>query len=45
MRYAYEDAGATDFRLESATGFLPGQYTAEVFLDGQRAGTKKFRVE
>src|SRR5262245_32700698 len=45
VRYAYKDSAATDFRLQSAAGFPPGEYTAEVFLDGQPAGTKKFRVE
>ena len=45
VRYAYKDSIATDFRLESASGFPPGEYTAEVFLDGRAAGTKKFRVE
>ena len=45
VHYAYKDAIATDFRLESPSGFPPGEYTAEVFLDGQPAGTKKFRVQ
>lgn len=45
VRYAYKDTLSTDFRLESAGGFPPGEYTAEVFLDGQSAGSKKFRVE
>ena len=45
VRYAYKDSISTDFRLESGNGFPPGEYTAEVFLDGQAAGTKKFRVE
>jgi hypothetical protein len=45
VRYAYKDSMATDFRLESPSGFPPGEYTAEVFLDGRSAGTKKFRVE
>lgn len=45
VHYAYKDSVATDFRLESTSGFPPGEYTAEVFLDGQSAGTKKFKVE
>lgn len=45
VHYAYKDTIATDFRLESATGFPPGEYTAEVFLDGRSAGTKTFKVE
>jgi hypothetical protein len=45
VHYAYKDTMATDFRLEAPGGFPPGEYTAEVSLDGQPAGTKKFRVE
>jgi hypothetical protein len=45
VRYAYKDSISTDFRLESGSGFPPGEYTAEVFLDGQSVGTKKFRVQ
>jgi hypothetical protein len=45
IRYAYKDVAATDFQLESPGGFPPGEYTAEVFLDGHPVGTKKFRVE
>jgi len=44
IHYTYKDSAATDFRLESAMGFPPGEYTAEVFLDGQSAGIRKFRV-
>ena len=42
---SYTDAAATDFSLQSGSGFPPGQYTAEVFLNGQSAGTRTFRVE
>lgn len=42
---SYKDAAATDFALQSAGGFPPGQYTAEVFFNGQSAGTRTFRVE
>jgi hypothetical protein len=45
IHYAYKDSAATDFRLESAMGFPPGEYSAEVFIDGRPSGTKKFRVE
>lgn len=45
VHYAYKDSMATDFRLETASGFPPGEYTAEVFLDGRSVGTKKFKVE
>jgi hypothetical protein len=39
------DAGATEFHLQNAGGFPPGEYSAEVFLDDQSAGTRTFRVE
>jgi hypothetical protein len=35
----------TEFHLKSADGFPPGEYTAEVFLDGQSVGTRTFRVD
>ena len=41
----YRDSAATDFALQSPAGFPPGQYTAEVFFNGQSAGTRAFRVE
>lgn len=44
VHYSYKDSAATEFRLETASGFPPGEYTAEVFIDGQSAGVKKFRV-
>jgi hypothetical protein len=42
---AYRDVAATEFRLQSARGFPPGNYRVEVSLDGQSAGTRTFRVE
>lgn len=42
---SYKDAAATDFALQSAGGFPAGQYTAEVFLNGQSVGTRTFRVQ
>jgi hypothetical protein len=36
---------ATEFPLQSAGGFAPGQYSAEVFLDGKSVGTKTFKVQ
>jgi hypothetical protein len=44
-RVAGQDLAATDFPLQSPGGFPPGQYSAEVFLDGKSVGTKTFRVE
>jgi hypothetical protein len=40
-----KDVAATEFNLQSATGFPPGQYTVEVFMDGQPVETRKFTVE
>ena len=38
-------AAATEFHLQNAGGFPPGDYTVEAFLNGQSAGTRSFRVE
>jgi hypothetical protein len=42
---SYRDLAATEFSLRSVAGFPPGDYRAEVFLDGQPVGTKTFRVD
>ena len=44
-RVANQDVAATEFTLRSAAGFPPGQYSAEIFLDGKPVGTKTFRVK
>jgi hypothetical protein len=44
-KVSYRDEAATEFHLQSATGFPVGEYTVEVFLNGQSAGTRTFRVE
>ncbi len=44
-KVSYRDLAATDFSLRSVAGFPPGDYRAEVFLDGQPVGTKTFRVD
>ena len=44
-KVSYTDVAATAFTLKTVAGFPPGDYSAEVFLDGQPAGTKTFRVE
>lgn len=43
-RVADRDFAATNFPLRSAGGFPPGDYNAEVFLDGKAVGTKTFKV-
>ena len=42
---SYTDAAATDFGLKSGWGFPKGEYTADVFIDGKPAGSRKFRVD
>jgi hypothetical protein len=41
----YRIPATTEFHLQSATGFPPGAYSAEIFLNGQSAGSRPFRVE
>jgi hypothetical protein len=41
---AYNGPAATEFHLNSA-GFPLGEYKVEVFLDGQPAGSRTFRVD
>ena len=38
-------AGATEFHLQNAGGFPPGEYSVEAFLNGVSAGSRTFRVE
>lgn len=42
---SYTETAATDFGLKSGWGFPKGDYTADVFMDGQLAGSRKFRVD
>jgi hypothetical protein len=44
-KVSYTDVAATAFTLKTVAGFPPGDYSAEVFLNGQPAGSKTFRVE
>jgi hypothetical protein len=41
---SYRGAAVTEFHLQSADGFPPGQYAAEVFLNGTSVGSRAFRV-
>lgn len=45
QQVANRDFAATNFPLRSAGGFPPGDYTAEVFLDGKSVGTRTFKVQ
>jgi hypothetical protein len=40
-----KDGANIEFHLESAAGFPVGDYSAEVFFDGQSVGKRPFRVE
>lgn len=42
---SYQGAASTEFHLQNVGGFPPGNYEVEVFLDGQSAGSRAFRVE
>jgi hypothetical protein len=41
---SFKGAGATAFNLQSAAGFPPGDYSVEVFLNGQSVGRRNFNV-
>ena len=42
---SYNDQAATEFHLQYAGKLPPGDYTVELFLDGQSIGTRTLRVE
>jgi hypothetical protein len=42
---SFRGGGATEFHLQNAGGFPPGDYTVEIFLNEQSVGTRDFRVE
>jgi hypothetical protein len=44
-RVANRDFAATEFPLQSAAGFPPGEYSVEVFLDGKPVATRTFKVQ
>lgn len=41
----YQGSAATAFHLRNSSGFPPGEYTVELFVDGTPVGSKSFRVE
>jgi hypothetical protein len=41
----YQGPASTEFHLQNSTGFPPGDYTVELFLDGKAVGSRDFRVE
>ena len=36
---------ATEFHIQNNTGFPPGEYSIEFYLDGKSIGTRPFRVD
>jgi uncharacterized protein YfaS (alpha-2-macroglobulin family) len=41
----YQGPASTEFHLHNPSGFPPGEYTVELFLDGKKVGSRSFRVE
>lgn len=41
---SFKGAGATEFHIQSASGFPPGDYDVEVLLDGKPVGRRSFSV-
>ena len=41
----YQGPAATEFHIQNSSGFPPGDYSVEFFLDGKSVGTRPFRVE
>ena len=41
----YREPAATAFHLVNSGGFPPGNYSVEVFIDGESVGSRNFRVE
>ena len=43
-KVSYDGPAATEFHLQNSGGFPPGDYSVEVFLDGQSVGKRTFKV-
>ena len=44
-KVSYKDVAATEFHLQTASALPPGDYSVEVFINGQSVGTRPFKVE
>jgi hypothetical protein len=42
---SYDGAASTEFHLQNSGGFPAGDYSVEIFLDGQSVGKRAFKVE
>jgi hypothetical protein len=40
----YGGPASTEFQLTNSGGFPPGDYSVEIFIDGQSVGTRAFKV-
>ncbi len=41
----YRGPAATEFHIQNSSGFPEGEYSVEVFLNGQSVGKRDYRVE
>jgi len=41
----YQGPAATEFHIQNNTGFPPGEYSVEFYLDGRSVGSRPFRVD
>ena len=41
----YQGPASTEFHIQNTSGFPPGEYIVELFLDGKAVGSRSFRVE
>ena len=41
----YRGPAATEFHIQNSSGFPPGNYSVEVFLDGASVGKRDYRVD
>jgi hypothetical protein len=42
---SYDGPASTEFHMQNSGGFPPGDYSVEVFLDGQSVGKRVFKVD
>lgn len=41
----YDGPSSTEFHLQNSGGFPPGDYSVDVFIDGQQVGSRTFKVD
>ena len=45
QQVVYKGPAATEFHIENSSGFPPGHYSVEVFLDGKSVGKREYMVD